>query len=161
MSLPKKIQRRAEAELRAHRENIILLDIRKKDLEMSYSLSRRVGDEPVRGSHRSDPTSRAAVQAVMLKGEITKLEARIEKVKCGLRMCTKEEQEILEMRYMGRVEPTDQDVIIALGYGFRNKYYELRDKGLTKIAKAFGWRYDGRDKDETMRDVSKKDSERA
>lgn len=127
-----------EGELRAYRENKIELEKLRNDRQDTYYRSRQRTDEPVQGSHSGDPTYSKVVQLERIEGMVVYLERRISCVDAGLKMCTREERELLESRYMGEYEPTDQETIYCLRYGFRNKYFKIKDAAILKIAKAFG-----------------------
>lgn len=138
MKLPRHIKRFVEEELRQYRIHKINLEHLMGEKDDIYNRTRQPTAEPVRGSHPGDPTYTAAVMLEKTEGLIRYYETRIAKIDLGLSMCTDAERELLEYRYMSAYEPTDEEAIIYLRFGNRNKYFSTRDRGLVKIARAFG-----------------------
>ena len=138
MRLPGHVRAFVEGELRQHRVNKISLHRLKRERDDIYHRTRQPNREQVKGSHSGDPISAAVIMAEKTDRMIDAYELRVTKVEAGLEMCTVSERRILQARYMEEYEPTDEEVINYLRYGRRNTYFETRDKGLSKIAKAFG-----------------------
>lgn len=108
MKLPGHIKSFVEGELRQHRINKINLDRLKQEKQDIYHRTRQPTQAPVRGSHPGDPTLSAAVMLEKSEGQIKYYETRIAKVEMGLAMCTDQERLLLECRYMGAYEPTNE-----------------------------------------------------
>lgn len=138
MQIPGHVKGFIIGELRTYRENKIQLEKLKKDKEDIYYRSRQPAREPVMGSHSGDPTYSKVVQLEKTDAMIIYLERRVAIIEAGLAMCTEEERKLLEYRYMGEYEPTNEQTAAYMRYGDRNKFYRVRDSAIKKIAKAFG-----------------------
>lgn len=138
MKLPGHIKNFVEGELRQYRINKINLEQLKAEKQDIYHRTRQPKGEPVQGSHPGDPTFSAAVVLEKTEGLIRYYETRIAKVDLGLSMCTDAEKRLLDCRYMGAYEPTNEEAMAYLRFGNRNTYFSTRDRALAKIAKAFG-----------------------
>lgn len=146
MQIPGHVKGFIVGELRTYRENKIQLEKLKKDKEDIYHRTRQPAREPVMGSHSGDPTYSKVVQLERTDAMIIYLERRVAIIEAGLAMCAEEERKLLEYRYMGEYEPTNEQTAAYMRYGDRNKFYRVRDSGIAKIAKAFGiyderWKY--------------------
>lgn len=146
MQIPGHVKGFILGELRSYRENKIELEKLLKDKQDIYYRARQPAREPVMGSHSGDPTYSKVVQLEKTDAMIIYLERRVAIIEAGLAMCTEEERKLLEYRYMGEYEPTNEQTAAYMLYGDRNKFYRVRDSGIVKIAKAFGiyderWKY--------------------
>lgn len=125
-------------ELRAYRENKIQLEKLKKDKEDIYHRTRQPANEPVKGSHAGDPTYSKVAQLQEIEEAIFNLQRRIANVEAGLAMCMQEERRLMEYRYTGECEPTNEETADYMRYGNRNKFYRVRDAAISKFAKVYG-----------------------
>jgi len=123
-----------EEELRSYRglkAKVKQLQREKSDI---YNRSRQLGDNQPRGSGPSDPTFKAAIRLEKLNRQIETIEKRIATTEAGLAVCTRDERKLLEARYMQDWEPTDRQVMAKLYYGSAKTYYDLKFRGLWRLA---------------------------
>src|SRR5690554_2230932 len=126
--IPDHVKRYVEGELREYRTLKAELEQLKQDKADIYNRFNQPKGEPVKGSHPGDPTSAAAVRLETISRKAANIERKIKKIENGLDNCSTEEKKLIRFRYFSVHEPTDEETIYYLYYGYRNKYFKTKFK---------------------------------
>ena len=133
--IPDHVRTYVEGELRAYRGLKAKMEQLKRDQEDIYHRSNQPRGEPVKGSHKGDPTATAAMLLERNSKEMNEIKKRIERIEAGLNACDKRQKELIEIKYFSVVEPSDGEVMEYMYIGYRTGYYKLKFETLERAAK--------------------------
>jgi len=137
IKLPHHVKVFIENELREYKIKKAQLKQLKQDRQDIYYKSRQAVNISVQSGEPGDPTSAAGILAERTDQKIKDLEFWIGRIDSGLAACTERERKLIETRYFNPAEPTDEEVMVYLGFGYRNDYFDTKFRALGRIAKMY------------------------